>query len=989
MNPPRVKRGKAKPKIQSFADKYARTGTFTSMSSTAGSSTAKTTVNNVNLGYDQPLKKSKLDEPTSQVSVAASQSKGPSKEESRSQAASVLMKPFQDAFPQLLDHLIATEVDDHIGSPCSCEKASRIVKCTDCLMSLSTCQACFISAHVHNPTHWAERWNGHFFVRHDISELNNHVISLGHSGARCPKHNDNTRAVKFTLCDRNGIHETKILFCDCIGGGTRADQLMRAEIFPGSMGAPVTGFTFNLLKDSHLQALESKKAAYDFISALRRRTNNADPAKVPNPYPQFLRVARVFNALTMLKRSGQAHEIDKHLPLRPPGSVVVPCFACPEPGFNMSLDDQEIDEEFRHLMTLFITADGHFGLPRKIKIDDPNDVSLIEGRGIFPAEAGYQAYLKHAGISPEKSTCAKLNAVDMQNKLKFRGCSTTGVVAVNCARHNFFRYGSMVDLQLGEKFSNTDYALSQTLYLASCLRWILLTYDINCQYGIKLVERFQRSFPGLVGVADKLILLVGKMHLRGHKEDCQYRFSLNYTDCCARTAGEAIEGSWRESKQAGASTQEMNPGHRHDTLTDFHNDWNFKKVQGLRLSRRHGQILVTKWSSMNREPVLKNKEWQSVYRFRDSIVPGRATVFKNMLADEAYRSSLKDREQTTPVAIFLNQGLKLKEMQWNIRHIRQRHSKHGDPSDLAQLQTLRTTFSGSLKRWRKEQQLIMPLVIDLVVKLKPGDPEDDTLFLPSDFENASEEHSRYQLETLAALELKLWEGAAHDYLESVRQTVKYVVSLVTDKRRIARGQFLNTRAGDIVHQGKEKRRSAVECYRKAREAIVRLGRSMVDDMFPVLHDSDLTMKDTTSSHELGDGQKMDSWIWRHGALGDMPQKERDEFQQQSDSVQWFRARADMYRWLEQKETLESEFRRTIKGFDRMTNIWREMAKENREKKGYEAYGLQKADMYERMAGECRVKFEKTGAGWPAQDQSESDYVRSRRPQLEYEFDTPD
>ena len=76
-------------------------------------------------------------------------------------------------------------------------------------------------------------------------------------------------------------------------------------------------------------------------------------------------------------------------------------------------------------------------------------------------------------------------------------------------------------------------------------------------------------------------LLVGKLHLRGHKEDCQYRFSLNYSDCCARTAGEAIEGSWRESKQAGASTQEMNPGHRHDTLTDFHNDWNFKKVLGL------------------------------------------------------------------------------------------------------------------------------------------------------------------------------------------------------------------------------------------------------------------------------------------------------------------------------------------------------------------------------------------------------------------------
>ena len=184
-------------------------------------------------------------------------------------------------FPQLLDYLLATEVDDDIGSLCHCGEASRIVKCTDCFMSSSTCQTCFIAAHIHTPTHWAERWNGHFFVRHDISQLDDYAISLGHSGARCPKLTDNSRSVKFTLCDRNGIHETKLLFCDCIGGGSRTDQLMRAEIFPGSMSTPVTGFTFNLLKDSHLQALESKKAAYDFISALRRRTNNADPAKVP------------------------------------------------------------------------------------------------------------------------------------------------------------------------------------------------------------------------------------------------------------------------------------------------------------------------------------------------------------------------------------------------------------------------------------------------------------------------------------------------------------------------------------------------------------------------------------------------------------------------------------------------------------------------------------------------------------------------------------
>ncbi|KAF7969559.1 hypothetical protein HWV62_26913 [Athelia sp. TMB] len=910
---PTKKKGKAKEtaKIQTFNDKYARTGTFTSMSSGGSSGASKTKTSSINLGYDQPSKKLKLvEQDRPEESMPGSQSKESGNIKSRSQAASVLIKPFQDAFPRLLDHLLATEVDDQIGSTCDCGEASRIIKCLDCFMSPSTCQACFASAHIHNPTHWAERWNGHFFVRHDISQLDGYVISLGHSGARCPKHpvDNNSKAVKFTLCDRTGIHETKVLFCDCIGGGHPTDQLMSAAIFPGSMGSPITGFTFNLLKDFHLQALTSKKTAYNFVAALRRRSNNADPTKVP-----FLRVIRVFKVLTMLKRSGQAHGIDAHFPLRPPGSIIVPCFACPEVGLNMSFDDQEIDEEFR--WTFWPSTD---------------DVSLTEGRGIFPAKDSYQAYLKHAGISPEKSTCAKLNAVDMQNKLKFRGCTITGVVSVNCARHNFFWHGSTVDLQLGEKYSNTDYALAQSLYLANQLWWILLTYDINCQYGINLVERFRKSFPGLVGTAEKLVLLVGKMHLRGHKEDCQYRFSLNYTDCCGHTAGEAIEGSWAEAKQAGTSTKEMNPGHRHDTLTDYQNDWNHGKVQGLTdylyrqytnakatlpgkimhfhgLSRRHGQELATKWLKMPTTPIFKRKEWHSVYRY----LPGRATVFRNMLADEASRASAISDQQTTPVAIFLNEGLKLKSTQWKAAHILKHHRKHKDPADLTQLQTLRVSLTVAIKKWRKQQQVIMPSVVDLVVKQQVETPEEETLFLPSDFQEGASDHQKYQLETLAPQELKLWEGSAHDHLESVRQAVKYVVSLAGDKRRHACGRPMNTRATEILNQGNEKKRAAVESYRKAREIIVQLGRSMADGMFPALLDEDLSMKDVTSSHKLGDGLKVDSWIWRHGPLGEMPQRECDEFQEQSDSVQWFRARADMYRWIEQKETLEYEFRRVI------------------------------------------------------------------------------
>ena len=72
-----------------------------------------------------------------------------------------------------------------------------------------------------------------------------------------------------------------------------------------------------------------------------------------------------------------------------------------------------------------------------------------------------------------------------------------------------------------------------------------------------------------------------KKHLDGHKENCKYRFSLNYAKGVGRGHGEGIETSWAEAKQSGGSTRQMNHGHRHDVLIDLLNNWNFEKLRGL------------------------------------------------------------------------------------------------------------------------------------------------------------------------------------------------------------------------------------------------------------------------------------------------------------------------------------------------------------------------------------------------------------------------
>lgn len=55
---------------------------------------------------------------------------------------------------------------------------------------------------------------------------------------------------------------------------------MRARLFPATTQDPRTAFSFAILKQFHLHNLESKKAAYDYLGALRRLTDNAFTADV-------------------------------------------------------------------------------------------------------------------------------------------------------------------------------------------------------------------------------------------------------------------------------------------------------------------------------------------------------------------------------------------------------------------------------------------------------------------------------------------------------------------------------------------------------------------------------------------------------------------------------------------------------------------------------------------------------------------------------------
>lgn len=111
----------------------------------------------------------------------------------------------------------------------------------------------------------------------------------------------------------------------------------------------------------------------------------------------------------------------------------------------------------------------------------------------------------------------------------------------------------------------------------------MLSYDVICQYSKDFVNRLKK-LPPLIRLAVIRILwqfVIPKMHIHGHKQDCQIKYSLNLTPGAADTDGEGIERTWADIGPVSTSTREMGPGSRHDTLDDHWSHWNWQKLVKL------------------------------------------------------------------------------------------------------------------------------------------------------------------------------------------------------------------------------------------------------------------------------------------------------------------------------------------------------------------------------------------------------------------------
>ena len=118
-------------------------------------------------------------------------------------------------------------------------------------------------------------------------------------------------------------------------------------------------------------------------------------------------------------------------------------------------------------------------------------------------------------------------------------------------------------------YCNVDYCVASALASHGRLARLVLSYDIMCQWWLHFLQRMKKLPPTLqLTLPSDTEYVIPKYHYNAHREKDHTQYSLNYMPGAGSTCCEQIECNWPKHEETAASTREMGPRCRHDTLED-------------------------------------------------------------------------------------------------------------------------------------------------------------------------------------------------------------------------------------------------------------------------------------------------------------------------------------------------------------------------------------------------------------------------------------
>ncbi|KAJ7474959.1 hypothetical protein FB451DRAFT_1397828 [Mycena latifolia] len=829
--------------------------------------------------------------------------------------------------------------DASVYSACSgCDEAAPRFRCEHqaCFGCGMFCQSCIVLRHQVLPTHLIQEWNGSFFERRGLNELGL-VIQLGHpAGYSCDTAHPGHEL--FVLIDVTGIHTIKLMFCNCDGRISDAQQLMRVCWWPATWKDPQMCTTFAVVRLFQLLNCQGKLLAHDFLRSLELLTNNDGLNPLPDRRRAFRHIVRQYRV------NGTAQ-----------GELALECRACPQDGKNVPDGWRDIDwsampEDLRYKYFLFLAQDCNFRLINWNVGKEGKDPIIGDGLGYFVNNEKYAEFLRAHVSEEEISTCSGFQAMFLANRKRVKGLRSN----------------------LGERYCNMDFILGSAL-LNAVIFYLILFYDIACQYGKNFWSRMAVLPAGFMIVVAEQVRVwfkVPNFHLPPHKPPCHLPYSFHWMWGAGRTHGETVEQNWEFTNGAAASTKMMGVGTRHSTLEDLFGFHNWRRLVAWRsifTSRmaenvKEGQVHRDAFDAFDEalrgsgpELVAGWKEWvheweaeqhtdnaDSPFELKEKVMTMKEIRLK-LAKEELVRSGegVEVEREDTP-STFVMMGLEIEESQ---RHLAIDVKATATPTDTQALDFLkrRGTLVKHIRAFRKLQRTYMPNMRRFLTQSQRAlwdaeaerDAEAVRLFLPSDIAD-EKRRQKACAEGLPAVERELREAEAHEALEALRQGLCTQTMTNHFRLRNSTGQRALTRGQGVLRQINMKIHKAKLRYRYARNALSRLRRHgpwerelqiLKDEDVRALNERALTAEEVAQHdavHDLrdvdeggiaaygvvalGESRRMLSWIWYVANSGEPTEQELVEALR----VEWCKAYARMRRWHEDVVLVEEEMCRTIK-----------------------------------------------------------------------------
>ncbi|KAL0572308.1 hypothetical protein V5O48_009654 [Marasmius crinis-equi] len=771
------------------------------------------------------------------------------------------------------------------------EARAPLFRCRYCAMGDLVCAECCVRRHWDIPWHFVEKWDGVRFRKTELAEIGL-KFQLNHFRGVCTSSKRAYR--RLLVLHTNGIHRVNLRFCDCPKAIPQFQQLLRRRLYPGNLrkGRIATVATFEYLDSLHTLSLTTKGSVYDFYRGLEKMTDATGQSLPKSRYRQLLRMVRQWRHLKMVMRSGYGQADCSDLDEQPEGMLTLRCPTCPHPGKNLDGDWwKSLVGEKGFLYRLCICVDANFRLKEQLVSSHSRDPALCDGLGYFARRKPFEAWVaendRKADPADEISSCVPLQAVEKQQTKFSKGLRYTGVGGVACARTDMIV--RIVNLNKGERYSVMDYLVGLALQSFPGLLWVLVCYDIACQWFKKLDVRAAR-WPETIQIAEGLQLTpaIGKLHEPGHKQVAHQKFSLNLIRGVGYTDGESLERIWAAHNALSNATKTMAPGGRQDLLELHFDFWNWLKYITLgpslyrrwrsavndrmkqkrahnNLTRNLDKAMVQQWDRLVTE--WEETEWAeeqkgliNPYELKEEIYSQARALEELALEDEARERNGKVSYHRMSAAAFIAASLDIIDSQEKLKQRMEEQKREPTLRQSNQLHESRKALRRRVVGLREVRAVYMPGLYQYLFDNKLTDDHDDVpaedikVWMPSSIPNASVD--RVCTPEVVIAETKLQFARANDALDGLRHTLRVKARMVLFKNSNVRGQRDSGRAREVINRVQLRAERFVKQYRMARVAyyaVVPAGEDLGE--LPKLENGDIRALSDPDRVQKGPGRR--------------------------------------------------------------------------------------------------------------------------------------